>query len=355
MTMEEKKTIKEIDVIALVKKVLKEWRLLAKFVGVSIVLGVIVALCTPREYTVETVLAPELSSGGLGLTSNLADMASNFGIDLDKKSSADAIYPELYPDILASNDFLLQLFDIKVRKKTDNTELTLYQHLTQDTKTPFWELPRAWLYELLKPKDTITNGKGGKDPYITSRRYLEICEGLAKSILCLVDKKTSEISISYTDQDPLVASIVVDTLQKRLQKYITEYRTKKARVDYDYYKNLSTQAKKDYERARDKYVNYADATLNANLQSYVQKNSELENDMQLKYDSYKTMSSQMRQAEAKIQENTPAFTIIQSSMMPYKPSSRPRSVTVLLFIFLGVISDAAWVLFIRPTLSKVKK
>ena len=94
--MEEKKT-REIDLLGLVEKVLKEWRLLLKFIAVAAVIGVIVALNTPKYFKAEVILAPELSSGGLGLTDNLADMAANFGIDLAGKSSMDAIYPELYP------------------------------------------------------------------------------------------------------------------------------------------------------------------------------------------------------------------------------------------------------------------
>lgn len=352
--MEEKKKIREIDVMALVGKVWKEKKLLAGYVCVFAVIGVIVALSTPREYTAETILAPEMSSGGLGLSSNLADMASTFGIKLDKKSSVDALYPELYPDIFASTDFVRNLYDVKVRLKKDNTVRTFYEHITKDLKTPFWRLPGIWLSEMMKERDNGAGGGGQEDVYKISRDDAEICEGISQSILCLVDKKTSEITISYTDQDPLVASIIVDTLQRRLQEYITDYRTKKARIDYEYYKKLVAQMKTEFYKARDRYVVYADANQDLLLQSYVQKNEELENDMQQKFDSYKSVMASMQQAKAKIQEETPAFTIIQRPMMPHKPSSRPKIVTLLLFIILGVAVDAVWVLFLRDKVRECK-
>lgn len=351
---EQKKIKKEIDILNLVVTLIREWRTMMVFGTAFMLLGVLVALCTPREYTAETILAPEMSSGGLGLSSNLADMASTFGINLDKKSSVDAIYPELYPDIFASPDFILQLFDIKVRSIDNDEPRTLYHYVTRETRLPFWTMMIESLKNLLKKEDK-TGKAGGADPYRISRTDAEICEGISGAILCLVDKKTSEIQISYTAQDPLVATIVVDTLQRRLQQYITAYRTQKARNDYEYYKNLSNQAKRDFERARDKYTSFSEATTNAQLVSYVQKGQELENDMQLKYDSYKGLFTQMRQAEAKIQENTPAFTIIQSPRTPHKPSSRPRTVTVLLFIFLGGMAGAAWVLFIRERVTRLKQ
>lgn len=347
MTIMEEKKHKEIDVLALAKQILSEKRTLAKFVAAFAAVGLVVALNTPREFTAHTVLAPEMSSGGLGLSSNLADMASTFGINLDKKSSVDAIYPELYPDIFASTGFLMDLFEMKVRTKDDDTPRTFLYHITNEQKVPFWMWPRIWLTQLLKKPEPAGGGGGAADPYRISRTESEICEGIFNSIQCLVDKKTSEITISYTDQDPLVATIVADTLQRRLQKYITDYRTRKARIDYEYYKNLSAKMLAEYEKARNKYTGYADSHQKTQLQSFSTRTEEMENDMLQKYDAYKTMLTSMRQAEAKIQANTPAFTIIQAPIMPYKPSSRGKMVILMMWIMLGVMADAAWVLWLR--------
>lgn len=343
--MEEKKH-KEIDVVALIIKVLKEWRTLLTFMFVSGVLGVIVALSTPREYTSEVVLAPELSSGGIGMTGNLADLASTFGVDLGKSSSMDAIYPELYPDIFSSTDFVLKLFDVPVRLKDDSNTRSYLEHIQKDTKIPFWKYPSAWLTALLKKPETPGQGKSVKDPYRLSKIDSDICRGIANSMICLIDKKTSEITISFKDQDPMVAAIMADTLQHRLQNYITEYRTKKARVDYEYYKKMTTESKLQYEKAQRNYASFADSHSELSLQSYKSKEEQLENEMQLQYNVYNQMSAQMKAAEAKIQERTPAFTVIQNAYMPVKPSNR-RSMKVFVFLFLGVLADVAWVLWLK--------
>ena len=233
--MEDKKHSKEIDVIALVTIVLKEWKTLLRFMIVAAILGLIIALSTPREYTSEVVLAPELSSGGIGMSGSLADIASSFGVDLGKKSSIDAIYPELYPDIFSSTDFILNLFDVPVRLKDDPTTRTYLKHLLKDTKKPFWEYPKIWVSSILKKQEEPGKGKSQKDPYRLSEIDSKLCEKIGQAMICLIDKKTSEITISFTDQDPMVAAIMADTLQHRLQNYITEYRTKKARTDYEYY------------------------------------------------------------------------------------------------------------------------
>ena len=352
--MEEKKKSKEIDIIPLVITVLKEWKTLLKFLSVAAIVGVIVALATPREYTSEVILAPELSSGGIGMAGNLADLASNFGIDLGKKSSMDAIYPELYPDIFSSTEFVLHLFNVPVRLKDDSTTKTYLEHFLKDTKIPFWEYPKAWLINLFKKPETPGKGKSEKDPYRLSQIDSDICKKIIGSMLCVIDKKTSEITITFTDQDPMVAAIMADTLQHRLQAYITDYRTKKARVDFEFYKKMTIESKKQYEKAQRDYALFADSNTDLLLQSYKSKEEQLENEMQLQYNVYNQMSSQMKAAEARVQERTPAFTIIQNAYMPSKPSNH-RSMKVYLFILLGIIADAVWVLYRSKITAFIRK
>lgn len=350
--MDEQKKTKEIDVVAEAKKVLKEWKLLLKMMGVGAVVGIIVALATPKEYTANVVLAPEMSSGGLGMSESLGNLASSFGIDLGSKTSADAIYPELYPEIFASTDFVLNLFSVPVRLKEDNSVKTYREHLLKDTKTPFWRYPMIWVKNLLKEKPKAGDSK--KDPFKISKEDDKLCEVIRGSISCLVDNKTSVITIGVQDQDPLVAAIMADTLQSRLQEYITNYRTKKARIDYDYYKKLYKESKAEYIKAQQLYASYSDANQDVMLQSFKAKTDNLENEMQLRYNTYNQMAAQLQVAQAKIQERTPAFTIIEKATMPHKASSTPRVLIVVLYMFLGCVVDSIWVCFARDFMKRKK-
>ena len=81
----------------------------------------------------------------------------------------------------------------------------------------------------------------------------------------------------------------------------------------------------------------------------------MENDMQLKFNTYTSLNSQLEAAKAKVQERTPAFTIIEQPIMPYKAASMPRAVTVLIFMFLGAMCDALWILYGRSWFANKKK
>lgn len=311
---------------------------------VSAVLGVVVALSIPKQFTTNVVLAPEMS-GSSKLPGSISSMASMVGIDLGGKgASLDAIYPEIYPDVLASSDFIINLFDVKVNKKTDDKTQTYYNYLSNDQKHPFWKYPMIWASMLLEKTDS-TASPTEVDSFKLTKPQTNIVGLIRSNISCSIDKKTNIITIFVKDQDPMVSAIIADTIQNRLQEYITDYRTKKARKDLEYSQKLFCESKEQYDKARQEYADYADANNELQLQLFKTKLEDLENEMQLKFNVYSQMSQQLQIAKAKVQEYTPAFTIIQRATVPLKASSTPRSVIVILFVFGGIVCYGFWIIF----------
>lgn len=347
---------KEIDIIAAAKKIWAHKLSLLIFAIIFSALGIIVALNTPKSYTANVILAPEVQ--GASVSGSLSDMASNFGIDLGNKQSVDAIYPEIYPLVVSSNDFVLGLFDVPVHCK-DSTKMKTYsEHIMKDTKEPFWA---SWKNSAMsifkKDKDDADNKAAAADTdrFEMSKPVYALCNRIKNSITCLVDKKTSIITISVTDHDPLVAAIVTDTIQHRLQSYINTYKTKKTRRDVDYYKRLRDESLKKYQKAQKDYATYADAHQDLNLQEYQSKEEDLENDMQLKYNTYTQMQAQYQNAQAKLQQSMPAYTVLQKPVMPYEASSTPRSLIVAVYLLVGIVLNCVCVLFVYPLFKRKRE
>lgn len=337
------KKTKEIDVLALVLKVLKDRKSLAAFVVAFAIIGVVYALAQQKEYTASVTLAPEMSS--MGMSQSISDIAGAIGMDLGGKQSVDAIYPEIYPDVFASNDFILKLFDLPVTYK--GVKKTYYEHLKADPKTPFYNKPMKWLGSLFAPKDTTARAGRKLDPFRLTKEQNGICNAIRANIACELNKATNVITISVTDIDPEIAACLSDTLQHRLQDYITLYRTKKARNDLEYSRKINAEARAQYERARQVYAAYCDANTDVQLMSFQSKMEDLENDMQLKFNNYSSTAQQVQKAEAKVQENTPVFTVLQAASVPLIPSGMPRSMMVIIFVMLGVACDVVWVLVLK--------
>ena len=89
---------------------------------------------------------------------------------------------------------------------------------------------------------------------------------------------------------------MADSVRSHLQVAITEYRTKKAKVDLDYMQKIYNEARSQYDKSRQLYASYADANQDVILQSFKMKQDDLENDMQLKYNIYTQVVEQLQLA-----------------------------------------------------------
>lgn len=329
--------INVIDAITLLKK---DKRNILKYAGIAAILGLIIAFTTPKTYKSTVMLAPEES--GSGFSGSLSSLASMVGMNMKIGQTGDALYPEIYPDLVSSTDFIVGLFPIKVTTKEGNLTCDYYTYLTKHQKIALTSWPGAALGKVLatfKKEEVISRGKkkDGPDPFWLTRTESEVAKGISGDIKCDVDKKTSVITITVADQDPLVAALMADSVKTHLQVAITAYKTKKARVDLEYMEKLYAEARAQYVKARQHYGSAADADMDVTLQSYKLKTEDLENDMQLKYNIYQQVVEQLQLARAKVQERTPAFTVIQSASVPVRPSSRSKLSTLIIWIFMGVM------------------
>ena len=130
-----------------------------------------------------------------------------------------------------------------------------------------------------------------------------------------------------------------------LQRFITDYRTSKARVDLEYNKKMLSEAKINYEKASRAYAQYADGNLHTFQEKIRQKLSELETEMQLQRAAYQQVVAQYQQAEMKLQEDTPAFAVIQASTIPAKKTGPKRSIGCIFIVFMVFLVISIYVLY----------
>ncbi len=337
-----KKNNEVIDLRVIFKKILANKKLYIKVLPIVFVLSCAYILCIPRTYTSSLSLAPEMNnSSSLGGT--IGSLASSFGFDLGSMETSDAINPMLYPDLMEDNGFIVGLFDIKVVSADGEIKCNYYDYLTKHQDEPFWSKGIGSIKNLFAEKETPIKGSSKSSPYMLSKKQDGIVEGIRKDITISIDKKTAVITITAQAQDPLICKTLADSVKERLQVFITNYRTSKSRIDEEYYKNLATEAKHEYEKARQLYGSYADANTDLQLASLRSKQEDLENDMQLKYNAYSTMMTQYQAAKAKVQERTPAFTIVKGAAVPVKASGPKRMIFVISMLFLAFIATTLYI------------
>lgn len=324
----------------------KHRKLYYKVLGITFIVSAIISLSIPNYYNCTVKLAPEIPGGNKG-TSGLASLASSFGFNLNNVSGADAIMPNLYPDLMNSVAFRASLFPVKVQEEEGDSAMTYYDYLENYQRLPWWSAGMKVVVNGISSviKSVFGNEEEISDkvnPFRLTKDQMKVVEKMEEKVVCDVDNKTYVITINVEDQDPLIAATLADSVQTHLQEFITNYRTRKARVDLAYNQKLFNEAHARYEKARLKSAAYSDANRHAIFAEKQSEQTKLENEMQLQYRAYSQVAAQLQLAEAKVQEDTPAFTTLQPATVPIKKTGPKRTAIVLVFLVLAFIVTTVW-------------
>ena len=350
----------EIDLMDLLRKIIGIRKNIYKAAGIGLIIGIIVAISIPKQYTVEVTLSPEMGNNKGGGLSGLA--ASFLGSGVSMGDGTDALNASLSADIVSSTPFLLELSNMKV-PVSGSEKISLSSYLDEES-SPWWSYVIGFPGMVIggvkslfieDEDESIFLDKASQGTIELSKKESQKIESLKKKIVASVDKKTSMTSVTATFQDSKVAAVVADSVVKKLQEYIIDYRTSKSKEDCLYLEKLFKERQQEYYVAQKKYADYMDSHDNIILQSVRTEQERLQNDMSLAYQVYSQVASQLQVARAKVQEEKPVFAVVEPAVVPLYPSGTSRKVYVLVFVFLSVCIVIFWNLFGKDFLNKFKE
>lgn len=354
----------EIDIMQYVTKLLHNWKFVVKAGCVGMIVGLIFALSVVKTYTSTATLAPEVTSKSSG--GGLSSLASLAGVNLGSLSSSDALNPDLYPQIVNSNPFRVELLDTEITyiDKKGEQKMPLYVYLDQYRKkawyTTLLSAPMdvmGWVMAKIKGIDTEDDAEyyqGCINPEkLTITQYNKV-KYLSEHTSITVDKKTSVITIAANMGQPQIAKQVCDKIIENLENYVFEYRTEKSRMDVEYYQKLTQESREAYYAAQQKYARYVDSNQGVIRNSFMIESERLRNESELAFQLYNSTSQQLQLAEAKIQLETPVCITINPSTVPIK-GSPSRAKTLIVWVFLFAFAACAWAMFGDVVMSYVAK
>ena len=345
----------EIDWMEILRKIIAIRKTLYKAAGVGVVLGIIIALSIPKQYTVTVTLSPEMSGDKAG--GGLASLASSFLGGAATSNSPDALNATLAPDIVTSTPFILELFNTRVQTLDGKLDTTLVAYLDEQ-KQPWWGYIKAapgMAIGAIKSLFTEEIDTASVlNPFQLTPKEASKVEAIKQSIYADVDKKTAKTTISVTLQDPKVTAIAADSVVTKLQQYIIDYRIKKAKEDCAYLEELYKERQQEYYQAQSKYAHYFDSNRNIAFQSVRAEQERLQNDMNLAFQVYSQVAQQLQVARAKIQEEKPVFAVVEPATVPLKPSGTSRKVILVGVVLLFVCGAGAWSLLGKRYWLKLK-
>lgn len=339
----------EIDLVELAQKVWAKRKMILRNTAIGAVAGIVVAFSIPKEYKTTVKLAPENSgqASGAGNMGALAAMAGvNFG-----GAVADGLTPSLYPDIVASTPFLMELKDMPVTTLKDQQTYTLYEYMTEHQKSPWWSkmmaLPGKAIGGVLSLmyKVDSKNVENWNLFYLTKRQHSFFYK-LSSIINIIEDKKTGIIILDVQMQDPLISALVADSVVSKLQSYMVNYKTEKSRKDLIYAQKLYNDAQQRYFEIQNEYAQYIDANKNVVSAKYAIEKEHLQNEVTLAFSVYNGLAQQVEMAKAKVQQDTPIVTILQPAIIPLAQSMPNVKMIMFLFCFIASFGNIGYILFV---------
>lgn len=333
----------EIDLIALAKKLWDGRKTIIICTAVGLVLGVFIALTSPKEYTASTVMVPQLGEGStrLGGLSGLASMA---GFNLNMSAQSSELSPTVYPEIVGSVPFQLELMNEKFNFSDIPEPVTLLDYYTNYNKPGVLSKVKKYTiglpFLLLKaikgePKDLkLPDNLANQSIILTEDQFL--VRKILNQILYLeVNPKEGILTLTSRMPEALVAAQVTEKAQDLLQKKITEFKIEKAKDNLNFIQERYIETKKEFEKAQYNLTLITDRNKDFTSGIPLIEKERAQTQYTISYTVFQDLAKQLEQAKIQVKKETPIFTILKPVNVPFEKSKPKKIQIIAIWIFLG--------------------
>lgn len=342
----------EIDLIDVIRKLWDKRKFILKVTLVFLILGILVAVFSSKEYTASCTIVPQTGDkSGAGSLGGLAAMA---GINLGNMNSGDVLSPKIYPKVLASVPFQKELMRTPVTFEEYEEPVTLMDYYTGEEYQKFSLMGSLLKYTVGLPGVIIQAIRGEQpEPEISiggsgiqtlSKEENECSKILRSNVSIALNEKEGYVTISSVMSEPLAAAQVASKVQTMLQKYITEFKIEKAQAKFDFIESRYAESKQQFEQKQEELAVFRDANRNSASASARAMEERLSNEYNVALGVYSELAKQREQAGIQVKENTPVFTIVEPVTVPSERSKPKRGLICIAFVFLGGFAGIGLVL-----------
>lgn len=350
----------EIDLIALAKTLWESRKFILITVAIFMVLGVAVALLTPKEYTASTTLVPQVSDGSskMGGLSSLATVAGfNLG---DMTNNSGQLSPMVYPQIVKSVPFQLELMNTPFQFPEQDQPLTFYTYFNEVKKPGALGLLKKYTIGLPgviagsrnNDNQQLASDQSSNDYISLTKDQEKIRKQLDNTVNLDVNDKDGYLTLSATTLDPKLAAQLTKKAQALLQNSITEFKIEKAKNQLEFIQERYNEKKKAFEEAQAALARFRDSNKNVTSALARTQEEQLQNEYQLAFEVYSQLAQQLEQAQIQVKEDTPVFSVLKPVTVPLEDNTSGM-MTLVIWTFLGAIIAVGWV-FGKELLNSIK-
>jgi uncharacterized protein involved in exopolysaccharide biosynthesis len=300
---------------------------------VGLIIGGLYAFSKPNVYTAQVTVMPEAQSKGAGGLGSLGSLAGLAGINLDNLGGQDAIRPDLYPNVLQSVPFALDLLKRPVYSQQLKAQMPLQEFIKRISGNGLF----SWLSSSDDTGKVVekSDPKNFSQAIQVTKEQDDLIKRVQESASAVFDKKTGILTITAVEPDPVVAATVARLSLEYLTNYITTYRTEKARKQVAFLVQQVGEAREKYQSSEYALSSYRDRNRSLFLNTAKIEEQRLQADYLLAQSVFSELSKQLEQAKIKVQEETPIFKTLEPPTVPLRKSGPKRTFIMLGFAVAG--------------------
>jgi len=332
----------KIDLIALGKIIWAGRKIIYYSIGLCIVVGLLIALLSPPKYKAGATLlpSPDSKSSNMGGLSALAGMAGvNIGSMLGQSAGISA---DVYPQILNSYPLINELIHEAYNFRGLDKSISLYDFMEGDTvesaldKVSKYTIKLPWtIKDLLIGKTAVDKNESYGVIFLTEDE-LKAHKYIREVLNVSVDINTGLVSMTIEVEEPVLAAQLVNVAVELLQKYISEHKTDKLKLNLNFIQERYLERKLDFEKKQIEFLRYKDSHRGVVTERADFKFQQLKDEYELAELIYKELAQQFEQASIAVKEVSPAFTVIEPPKVPDEKSSHGKVYYLIVFTLLGV-------------------
>jgi len=343
----------EIDpLISLVKTMWNGRKTIIRALIIGAILGIFVALFSAKEYTVSTVMVPQLGGDSQSKLGGLGGLAALAGINIDM-SQGNELPPMVYPQIVSSIPFQLELMNTPLNFEDYPKPITLFDYYTKYSKPSVLGILSKYTVGLPsmiikaikgKPKELVLPGDSANQPILLTKDQYTLKKILDDLVALDLNAKEGYITLTARLPEALAAAQLAQRAQALLQNYITEFKIEKVKANLHFIQGRYNEIKTEFEKAQ-----VSLALVNDRNKNFTSGLPQIEADrVQTRYtiafSVFQEMAKQLEQAKIQVKKETPVFAVVQPVTVPSERLKPKRAIILFIWIFLGSIVGAGIVL-----------
>lgn len=283
-------------------------------------------------YVSNSVLLQETSTDGGSTQRFLQQFGGAFGFSSSGSGEAGRISAELYPFIISSAAFQYEIIYEDIEFSRFDEPITLHEYFNEYYEKPIrdsvYELTRKYtimlpftFIDFLEGISFTENEKDTLEIVEYDDRILSLSSDeqaamaeLTPRIILTVEGNL--INISTELPDPEAAAMLNVLVIEKIQEYVTEYQIEKSRNTLEFIERQYERAKEQYQNAQNELATFLDQNVNISTNVARVEEERLQNQTNMTYNIYNSVALELEQAELRLQEETPVFSVLQKSSLP---------------------------------------